>query len=148
MSWSALTAAQVQQRFVSAELSKLSDYLAAGQTDPVPEEISNGIAEVRGYIAAGGFPLGAGGTIPAKLVSAALSIIVFRVASRLPDSALVTDTRRRLYEDAVALLERVADRKFAVESPTESDTETTASVPIEQPGAPDRVATRDKLGGL
>lgn len=124
MAWQSLTTDDVKTRLAGAEVAALqSAALASGQTDPIPDIITAVVDEVRGYIAAGGITLGAAGTIPSKLVSAALAIVRYRVCTRLPVKSLLTEDRVRENEAAIRLLERVADGKFAVEEPTTADTE-------------------------
>jgi phage gp36-like protein len=128
MAWTTLNAAAVATRLTGPELAALqSAALADGQTDPLPEIVTQVVDEVRGYVAAGGITLGAAGTVPSKLVSAALAIIRYRLATRLPIKSLLTDTRIQENRDAIQLLQRVADGKFLVEEPTETDTESSSA---------------------
>jgi phage gp36-like protein len=124
MAWTTITTDLVKTRLAGAEVTSLQTAaLASGQTDPLPEIVTQVVDEVRGYVAAGGYTLGAAATIPSKLISATLAITRFRLATRLPRFPF-DDNRRREYEDAIRLLNRVADGKFAVEEPTTTDTET------------------------
>lgn len=116
MAWQAITTDDVKTRLAGAEVAALqSSALAVGQTDPLPEVVGQVVDEVRGYVAAGGNTLDAAGTVPSKLVGATLAIIRYRLATRLPISGLLTEERKAENDAAIRLLERVADRKFAVE---------------------------------
>jgi phage gp36-like protein len=127
MAWQSISTDDIKTRLAGAEVSALQTAaLASGQTDPLPEVVAQVVDEVRGYVAAGGIPLGAASTIPAKLLSAALAIVRFRLATRLPRFPF-DDNRKTEYRDAVALLGRVADGRFLVEEPTTLDTESTAA---------------------
>ncbi|MBI3986980.1 MAG: DUF1320 family protein [Lentisphaerae bacterium] len=125
MSWSALTETEVTTRLTGAEVTALkSAALAAGQTDPLPEIVQQAVDEVRGYIAACRTnTLGAAGTIPSRLISAALALIRYRLATRLPVKALLTEDRVKENEAAIRLLERVASCDFVIEDPVTEDTE-------------------------
>ena len=124
MSWLTITSDAVKTRLTGAEVSALqTSSLAEGQTDPLPEIVSQVCDEVRGYISASGCSLGAAGTIPQKLLSATLAIIRYRLCTRLPVKSLLTDARVEENNAAIRLLEQVAARKFLVEEPTVLSTE-------------------------
>lgn len=97
------------------------------RTDPVLPTITRVVDEVRGYCQAGGITLGLAGTIPSRLVSAALAIIRFRLATILPAAGLLTDEQKTENADALKLLGDVAAGRFAVEEPTTADTETSSA---------------------
>lgn len=147
MAWINITEAYVQTRLTGAEVTALKTVaLASGQTDPLPEIVEQVVDEVRGHVAAGGNTLGSASTIPEKLLSAALAIIRFRLTTRLPKFTS-DDNRRREYEDAVRLMERVADGKFRVEEPIVEDTEE-SSGPSPSTSKPDRHFSRDEQEGI
>ena len=124
MAWQTITTTDVKTRLAGAEVTALQESaLAAGQTDPFPEIIDGAVDEVRGYIAASGRILEAGATIPSRLRDTTLALIRHRCATRLPGKTFLTDDRVREYQDAIRLLERVADGKFAVEEAVTADTE-------------------------
>jgi phage gp36-like protein len=128
MAWTTLTAADVKTKLTGPEVSAVQTAaLASGQSDPLVEIVEQVVDEVRGYIAAGGYNLGDGTTVPSKLVSATLSIIRYRLATRLPVKTLLTTDRVEENKEAIRLLERVADGKFVVEEPTTVSTESLAS---------------------
>ena len=147
MSWSAITATEVKTRLTGAELTALQTVaLASGQTDPLVEIIEQVVDEVRGYISANtSNTLGASGTVPSKLISAALAIIRYRLCTRLPVKSLLTEDRVKENKAAIRLLEQVAAGKFAIEDPNSGDR---SGVSIEQASTPTRNATRTKLAGL
>ena len=105
MAWQSLTSADVLSKLSGAELSALQTAaLGDGQSDPVPGIIQAVVDEVRGYVAANhDNQLGAAGTIPSKLVSAALAIIRHRLCTRLPVASLLTEQRIREKDDAIRL---------------------------------------------
>ena len=124
MSWIAITETQVRTRRTGPELAALKTAaLAPGQADPLPAVIAGVIQRVRGYCAAGGFALGAGETIPGRLEDAALALIRFELAGRLPVAAMLTEDRRKAAEDARALLRDVARGLFAIDVPDTPTTE-------------------------
>lgn len=123
--WTEITEDLVKTRLAGAEVTALQTAaLAAGQTDPLPEIVTQVVDEVRGYIAAGGFGLEEGAKVPSKLVSATLAVIRYRLATRLPARSLLTEERKAENDAAIRLLERVADGKFAVEEPAAASSET------------------------
>lgn len=129
MSWIPITESDVQTRLAGAELTALKTAaLATGQTNPLTEIIGQVIDEMRGYIAAcASNTLGVAGTIPQKLLGAALAIIRYRLATRLPVKSLLTEDRVKENEQAIHLLEQVAACKFKIEEPITPDTEILSS---------------------
>lgn len=125
MAWKTLSEEQVRTRLSGPELAALrTAALAAGQEDPLPEVIAQVTGEVRGYVAAcSANRLGPAGTIPPQLESAALALIRYRLAGRLPVRTLMTDDRRTEREAAERLLRDVAACKFAVEAPADAGPE-------------------------
>lgn len=125
MAWVSLTEADVRTRLSSAEVAALNAvHVAAGDTQTLPRVIAQVVDEVRGYIAAtGNTDLEDGAKIPGKLVGAALALIRYRLISSLPNQSLITEPRKQEYNDAIRLLERVADGKFRVEEPVVASTE-------------------------
>ena len=97
--------------------------LATGSADPVAAALADTTAEVRGYIAArAGEMVGEDGTLPSELKATALAIARWRLLTRLAAgraaTMLLTDARRRDYEDAIARLKDVAAGRFFVSPPT------------------------------
>jgi phage gp36-like protein len=125
MAWTALTVTDVTTRLAGVEVTSLQTIaLAAGQTDPIVEIIEQVTDEIRGYVGAGGYALGAAGTLPSKLIGTALAMIRQRVITRLPNAGLMDQDRRDEYKDAIRLLENVSAGKFSLEEPLVLDTET------------------------
>jgi phage gp36-like protein len=120
--WIEITEADVQTRLAGAELSAYrSAGKASGQPDPLPEIITAVVDEVRGYVAAcSRNTLGIGTTIPAKLKASALSMIRYRLITRLP--LTIGEERKQEYRDALDLMREVAACRFAVEEPADPDT--------------------------
>jgi phage gp36-like protein len=127
MAWQTISDSDIATRLAGPEVDALRETaLADGQSDPVPEIVGQVVDEVRGYVAAGGYTLGAGATIPGKLLGASLAIARYRCATRLPGESFLSDSRKEEYRDAIRLLERVADGKFAIEEPAEASDETSS----------------------
>jgi phage gp36-like protein len=147
MAWQTITASDVLSKLSGAELSALQTAaLGDGQTDPLPGIVTAVVDEVRGYIAANrNNRLGAAGTVPSKLVSASLSIIRHRLCTRLPVKSLLTEERVKEKEDAIRLLERTSDGRFAIEDP---QTDETSVAKVQQVSKPTRKTSREKLAGL
>jgi hypothetical protein len=85
----------------------------------LPKIWASVVDEIRGYVAAcGSNTLGPAGTLPPRLIAAALAIFRHRAATRLPGmSGLIDDLRQREYDDALRQLRDVAACRFAVEEP-------------------------------
>jgi phage gp36-like protein len=150
MAWITITESDVQTRLAGAELTALkSAALATGQTSPLSDIIAHVVDEMRGYIAAcAANTLGQAGTIPAKLLSAALAMIRYRLATRLPVKSLLTEDRVKENEAAIRLLEQVAACKFAIEEPATPDTTETISSPTPRLTARTRQFGRDYEDGV
>lgn len=121
--WIEITASSIQAALSGPELAAYqSAALADGQGDPLHEIISQAVEEARGYIASGSFALEVGATIPFRLQRSVVSLIRYRLITRLPiRSGELLEHRRREYDDAIRLLERVAEGKFNIEEPEETD---------------------------
>ena len=97
--------------------------LPSGVTDRLTDAIANVTNEVRGYCSspkarrAGAPPLGPEGTIPDELLTAAISRITYELCRALPGKVMLTDQRTTANENALALLERVADGAFGIAPP-------------------------------
>ena len=116
------------------------------QPDPIAPTVSQVVALVRGYVA--GNPanqLGAGETIPAKLMAPALDLIAVRVPQRIGQSP--SEGRKDLAKDAIRLLERVSEGKFDIEEPADPEAGS-GGASVEIASATDRLTGRDKLQGL
>jgi hypothetical protein len=127
MAWAVITEADVLTVLSYAELTNFrSISLAGGQADPVSPTIQTVTDMVRGKIeAAATNTLGATG-VPARLKATALDIIAVRLGLRVGKAP--TDARKALYDDAMKLLEDVADGKFSVEEPATATNETVGLV--------------------
>ena len=119
MAWITLTEDNVRERLSWPELSAFKTWhLKAGQDDPVPETIVRVVNEVRGYVSGcARNVLGPAGTIPDSLADAALSLMRWRLATRLPGAsqALLDESRKQEYDDALRLLRDVARCNFGIE---------------------------------
>lgn len=151
MSWITLTEAGVQTKLAGAELAALKTAaLAVGQTNPLPEVISQITREVRGYVAAcARNVLGTEGTIPDELELAALNRIRYELATRLPVASLLTDARKDANRAATEQLKEVAAGRFLLVAPATAATAQAASgtgVQVVTNSTPQ--ASRARLSGL
>ena len=121
MAWITLTETHLGERLAAAELAALQSAAVGAYGNTVPDVLSSVVSEIRGRVAANGRnQLGADGTIPEELKASALAIARWRILSRLPGmKSLQDDARKSEYTDALALLEAVADGKFAIQQPSE-----------------------------
>jgi len=120
MAWRAITDTDIDTVLSSAELAALRAQAAEG-TDPVADSVRLVTDTVRGYIAA--HPAnrqGPAGTLPERLIDAALALFVVKAYSRTAGLLIdLNDTRKKAAESAVTLLRDVAAGRFAVELPAE-----------------------------
>ena len=127
--WIEVTENDLLTAFSGAELEAFrAAALQVGQDDPVLPTIAQVVDEVRGYCPRTA-TLGAGATIPQKLLQAAISIMAVRIPARVGMSA--GEAREKLADKAQKLLERWSEGKFNAEEPETEDTEVTAG-----PGRP------------
>jgi hypothetical protein len=150
--WTTITEAYVLTKLTGAELTALKTAaLATGQDNPLPEVITQVVAEVRGYVAGcANNMLGEGETVPSELLGAALARIRFELAGRLPVATLLTEDRRTANTNAITLLRDVMRCDFKIIPPeTAADAdEQAAGGAAEVISTTTRRATRDKLDGL
>lgn len=121
--WQTVQPSALQATLSAPELAAFKTVaLEDGQAEPLQEIIDQTVEEVRGYISAGSFALGAAGTVPFKLMRSTLCVIRYRLITRLPiRSPELLEQRRREFEDAQRLFERVAEGKFQIEEPEVTD---------------------------
>ena len=120
MAWRAVTEDDLLTRMSGDELAALRESsLGTGQSDPVSEHIDQVTEMVRGYIAAhSANTLGESGTLPERLIRPACDILVMDVSTRSGGILIdISDTRKTAHDNAVRLLEQVAQGNYAVEQP-------------------------------
>lgn len=155
MAWVSITSADVERKLAADEFSAISEAsLPDGVTaaDIIAAEITQTVAEVRGYVAGNKSNiLGEAGTIPDELMEAALVILRYKVFTRLPAmKALLDELRVREYDEALRRLRDVSAGRFVIVPPV------VAAPDVQQPATPiigvvscdRRQNTRKKLGGL
>ena len=124
--WITITETHLKTRLSDPELTAFKSVaLAAGQANPVSEIIADVTNLIRGYVAnCQRNRLGSDGTIPDKLLSSALAIIVMQVMTRAAGKVIDPNgVRQKASEDAIRLMEQVAGCKFAVEIPDDFSSE-------------------------
>lgn len=150
--WITITIDDLHDRMSGVEVARLREVArAAGQDDPLPGVIHEVVQEVRGYVAAwDNNLLNVGDTIPQKLKGAAMSILRYRLATRLPGMGnLLDEPRQREYTEANRLLSRVAEGKFEVDKPQEPVyTEVVGGPGVQVVNSRERVADKEGLSGL
>jgi len=151
MAWRAITDTDIDAVLSSAELASLRAQ-ATGGNDPIAECVRLVTDTVRGYISAhAANRLGPPGTLPERLIDAALALFIVRVYSRTAGLLIdLNDTRKAAAESATALLRDVAAGRFAVELPAEgttSDEDNNASA-VQLVTHSARPLRRDDLSGL
>lgn len=122
MSWStAPTASDVLSQFTPAEQSLLQS-LQGG--DNLPAIVTRTIAEIRGAIRSGGYPLDADGTLPLELHADCIAIARWDYLLALPGAAgeFQTEQRGAAAKASRDKLRLIASSKYGVEPPTASTT--------------------------
>jgi phage gp36-like protein len=141
MSWITLISADLAATLLAQEVAALSGYsLASGAADPVAAALADTTEEVRGYVAARANGIvGDPGTLPSELKSTALAIarwhLLTRVAAGRAATMLLTEARRKEYEDAIGRLKDVAAGRFFVQPPTQVQRPTAGGAWGQFPGA-------------
>lgn len=152
MAWRAIVEDDILRRLSGAELEALrAAALSDGQADPIAGAISDVTELVRGYVAAcASNTLGALATIPERLISAAVDILVVDISARAAGTLMdANGVREKAKAAAISLLEQVAICKFAVDVPTTG----TASIEATATPSPSivsrtRTFTRDDEEGI
>jgi Protein of unknown function (DUF1320) len=150
MSWIILTETDIATGITGPELNAVKTAaLKSGQTDPVPDTISQVVLEVRGRVAAcSQNKLGSGTTIPDELKASAIDIMVYRLCKRLPGAVVLTPQRDKANDTALALLRDVARCEFRIEQPASVTSQVIAGPAVQQVSGSARSATRDTMRGL
>lgn len=153
MAWNTLSIQDLQRKLAAAEYTSVTTVsLPDGMTGTqvVEEEISNGIQEVRGYVA--GYAsnvLGEGQTVPDELRDVTLVLIRYRTFTRLPGmKRLLDELRVREYDEALRKLRDVAAGRFRVVSPETAAPEQAGGSTIAVVSKTRRRAKRENLDGL
>lgn len=122
MSWIPLTAEKAKTRLTKPEMTAI--LTAAKQSEQtgdglLEEALSSVTAEVRGYVSAcDRNTLGAAGTIPDELETAALALLRRYLFTRLPGmESLFDELRQKEAEDALTRLRDTAKCNFAIVPP-------------------------------
>jgi hypothetical protein len=116
MAWVQLQLSDVQSRMTAAEISQISAQSATPGTI-VATTLQRVTDFVRGFVP-NDVPLGPEGTLPDKLMDAALSIFVQRFCNVVPlGKRFFTETRQQEAKDAMDVLKMVARGDFRVEIP-------------------------------
>lgn len=150
MAWRSLTIDDVRSAMNGAELDAL--FAAAGDWTLSPDianVLVNTASEIRGHIAAQPKnELGPDGTVPGGLVQTALAIVRFRILTSFPGlgDTVLTDDRRKEYDNAIDLLRRVANGQFSVAEPATGDIAVNPGISVVSAGS--RRYTRDTLEGI
>lgn len=126
--WQVIDDTIIQQRLMTLE-SDITATIGTSGTNALEQCISSGCAQVRGAIAQGGFLLDSReNSIPPQLINCALSIIVYHLASRvLADDTVVQSSRYAEYQQALAELDKVRERKLFVEDPITEEVSSSAT---------------------
>lgn len=150
MSWITITEADIVTKLSGPELAAMKTAaLQPAQVNPLPEVIEQVIKKIRGYVAAcARNTLGDGDTIPDELLGAAISIIRFDLATRLPVPGLLTEDRRTANSQAIAQLKDVARCEFLIVQPATAADDQAGGPGIEVVTKTCRKFSRDDMRGL
>ena len=151
MAWRAVTDTDIKSKLSSEELAQIRASAEAG-TDPVADSVRIITDKVRGFVAANSRNvMGPEGTIPERLIDAAVALLVVDVYGRTAGLLIdLSDTRKKAAESATSLLRDAARGLFAVELPADTpaageDAKSASAEVVTQSASPLR---RDDLAGL
>ena len=123
----------------------------AGAADALQRILDQEIAAARGAILAGGGRVDQDGTVPDQIIPDLLAIAAWRYLNSYPAlKSLQTAERKRLYQDARALMKQISRSEVRVELPAIGqalDTPTPVGQ-IQLASKSRREFTREKLRGL
>jgi hypothetical protein len=150
--WITLTEDDVLTALTGSEAEAFTTAaLDDGQANPLPEIIAQVINHIRARVAACRHnSLGTGDTIPDELKSAAVDIIAYRLATRLPISgrSSIMERLKEKHDDADSLLRDVARCNYAVEQPATVSDEVQGGGSVKVVTSRPRIAKGSDLSGL
>mgnify|MGYP000609008634 CR=1 FL=1 len=118
MSWNSLNNEDVLAEFNPLEKAAFDDLQSPGGQSMLGGIVDNAVERVRAAIRAGGYSLGPESTLPDGVRGEAIAIVRWRFLLAIPKAeALQTKERQSMYEDALKLLDKIADGKFRTEDP-------------------------------
>jgi len=138
MSWIKPTRDDLTATVSAEEVDAFGD--SADFADAVSGILSRTTNLVRGYVRAGGAKVPAEpGTIPPSLLAPAMDYAAFDLLKRF--NIPVSEDRRKARADAVALFEKVAERKISVEPADDAEVAAAAvaTSPVAAPPYPARI---------
>lgn len=122
MSWIAPSASDVLSELTPAEATKFQTVLGGSSTTEKIEPIlDRTVAEIRGYIIAGGYAIDENESLlPKGLITDAIAIARWRLITSLPDLAPVeSDARRAAFDQSMKKMDKIAAQEWTVEPPTD-----------------------------
>lgn len=130
MAWRKPTTDDLAQTLSRKELESYAKSSALDGADPVDALITASANLIRGYIRANASVVmsTAAASIPESLVAPCMDYAAYQVLKRQP--LPVAEARRKAYEDALAIFEKVASGKLTPESCTDSTAATGSSMPL------------------
>jgi hypothetical protein len=126
MAWEILTTEDVLAEFTIAEASAIRSVMGSGSGSGLPflnidVKVAHVIDEVRGFIAAGSYPLDPilDNTIPLSLFEDAIAIARWRLLIVLPSlKQLQTPERQAAFDEAMKKMYLISSQQWGVEPPT------------------------------
>jgi phage gp36-like protein len=110
-----LTTTDIRDNLNDAEYEEYRRHVGPDQADPMPAILADVTAEVRGYVSTA-HEIGGTTGIPQSLKNAAVDIAIYRLAKRCHMGT--EPQRKNAADDAVALLQRVADGEHGIDDTT------------------------------
>jgi hypothetical protein len=117
MSWIAPNSQDVLSEMTQTEAAKFT--AIGGTADKVVTILDRTVAEIRGYINAGGYELDSDQSLlPNGLIADAVAIARWKLVASFPDlKAMQSDARKDAYDFAMKKLALIAAQKWPVELP-------------------------------
>lgn len=127
--WREPTTDDLRDAMLEAELSAFSRVSVAQGKDPVAKAIDNAVGRFRAALRSGArVSMGPDRTLPNDLIPQAMHIAAYSfIGSRV--GAKVSETRTKLYDDAIKLAERIESGTVKYTEPDETEAVTKSVTP-------------------
>ncbi len=147
--WKAPTEEDLRTALSVDECKHYQEKMAVQADAIIPSVLARAVDRCWGFLRKSGVALGPEGTLPPEVLPVAMDIACYNLIVRL--NLRPSEARTKLYEDALAFLGEVAEKKVAVEPGSVAPAEQyTDPIPVFEKRAkrPHRMFTREHADGI